>query len=200
MNLTRQNKISRIADYESGTGVEHPMMTHGAGIVTIATACTSAANALSLTLIMLVLCSAMSVIYMFERGEYIQPMRSIMYFVPSAIIACLCGLAVNSISEETARSIGMYIPILAADSMVLARIQADAPFLPPAQALPEALGLWWLYAALALPIGVLREIIGQGTVFGHAFFVSIGAQGMSLSFVGFIMLGFGLAIKRKLKG
>ena len=199
MNLTRQYRISRISNYESGIGVEHPMITHGAGMVTIAAACTSAANALSLTLIMLVLCAAMSVVYMFERGEYIQPMRSMIYFVPSAIIACLCGLAVNWISEETARSIGMYIPILAADSLVLARLQADAPFLPPAQALPEALGLWWLYAVLALPIGVLREIIGHGTVFGHAFFISIGAQGTNLTFAGFIMLGFGLAIRRRLK-
>ena len=43
------------------------MITHGAGMVTIAAACTSAANALSLTLIMLVLCAAMSVVYMFEN-------------------------------------------------------------------------------------------------------------------------------------
>lgn len=197
MNLTRQSKITRIADYQSGTGMEHPMMLQGAGIVTIAAACTSAANALALTLIMLVMCAALSVVYMFERGEYIQPMRSLLYFVPSALLAGLCGLAVNSISPAAAQSIGLYLPLLAADSLVLGRLQADAPFLPPAQALPEALRLWWLYAVMALPIGLLREIIGQGTVFGHAFLWG-GVQGMNLPFAGFIMLGFGLAIKRKI--
>lgn len=198
MNLTRQNRISRIADYESGMGVKHPMIIRGTGIVTIVAACTSVANALSLVLIMLVLCVSMSVVYMFERGEYIQPMRSMVYFVPSTIISCLCGLAVNAISEETARSIGLYIPLLAVDSLVLARLQADAPFLPPANALPEALGLWWLYAIMALPIGTLREIMAHGTVFGHKFFISINAQGTNLAFIGFIMLGFGLAINRRL--
>lgn len=198
MNLTRQNKISRISDYHAVTGLEHPMMIQGAGAVTIAAACTTAANALSLALVMLVMCTVMSVVYMFERGEYIQPMRSMVYFVPSALLACLCGLALHSLSPDTAGSIGMYLPLLAADSLVLSRLQANAPFLPPAQALPEALRLWWLYAVMALPIGILREIIGQGTLFGHAFFLTIGAQGMNLPFIGFIMLGFGLAIKRRL--
>lgn len=177
--------------------MEHPMMLQGAGIATIAAACTSAANALALTLVMLVMCAALSVVYMFERNEYIQPMRSLLYFLPSALLAGLCGLAVNAVSTATAQSIGLYLPLVAADSLVLARLQADAPFLPPAQALPEALRLWWLYAVMALPIGLLREIIGQGTIFGHAFLFG-GVQGMNLPFVGFIMLGFGLAIKRKI--
>lgn len=197
MNLKRQNKLSHIADYQAGTGMEHPMMLQGAGIATIAAACTSAANALALTMVMLVMCAVLSMVYIFERDEYIQPMRSLVYFVPSTLLAVLCGLAVNAFSAVTAQSIGLYLPLLAADSLVLARLQVDAPFLPPAQALPEALRLWWLYAVMALPIGMLREIIGQGTIFGHAFLFG-GVQGMNLPFAGFLMLGFGLAIKRKM--
>ena len=186
-----------MVNYESGMGQEHPMLRRGAGIVSIAAACTSAANALTLVLVMLVLCTAMSFLYIFERGEYRQPMRTMIYLVPSTMLTGLCALAVNAVSPETARSIGMYLPLLAVDSLVLARLQADAPFLPPAQALPEGLGLWWLYAAAALPIGLLREIFGQGTVFGHAFFLHGGASGMNLPFIGFIMMGFALAVKRR---
>lgn len=197
MNLTRQNKLTKLADYRSGIGVEHPMLLRGAGIVTIAAACTSAGNALALTLVSLVLCLVMSVVYIFERGEYRQPMRSMVYLVPSAGMTCLCGLAVNAVSPATAQSLGPYLPLLAVDSLVLARVQADAPFLPPTQAMPEALGLWWLYAATALPIGILREILGQGTLFGHAFFIPGGVQGMNRPFMGFVLLGFALALKQK---
>jgi Na+-translocating ferredoxin:NAD+ oxidoreductase RnfE subunit len=194
MNLTRPNQLTRFTDYRSGVGMEHPMLLRGAGIVTIAAACTSAANALALTLIMLVLCLSISVVYIFERGEYRQPMRTVIYLVPSAILMCLCGLAVNAVSPTTAQSLGMYLPLAAVDSLVLARLQADAPFLPPAQAMPEALALWWLYAVVALPVGALRELFGRGTVFGWRLLLSVNAGGMHLAFAGFLLSGFALAV------
>lgn len=179
--------------------VQSPMLVHGAGTVTIVAACSSAMNALSLALIMLVLCIAASVVYMFEREEYIQPMRTIVYFVPSAILTFVCGIVLNALSPQTAENLGMYLPILAADAIVLARLEEDAPFVPPTQALPEALKLWWMYAALALPIGILREILGAGSIFGHMIFLKGSVEAMTYPFVGFIMLGFGLAIVQGLR-
>ena len=89
---------SRLTDYESESGEKHPMLLHAAGVATIAAACTNAGNALALTLIMLLLCVGMSVVYMYERGEYRQPMRSVVYLVPSALLACGCGMLLNAAS------------------------------------------------------------------------------------------------------
>jgi electron transport complex protein RnfE len=191
---------SRLAERRGERTVQHPMLAHGAGIATLAVACNSAANAVALTVIMLVLSAAMSVVYMFERGEYIQPMRTVIYFVPSAIITCGCGFVLNSLFQRTVANLGMYLPILAADALILAWLEEDAPFVPPTQALPAALRLWWLYAALALPIGALREILGAGRIFGHSIPFIHGISAVSHPFAGFIMLGFGLAIVQKLRG
>ena len=185
---------SRLTDYESESGEKHPMLLHAAGVATIAAACTNAGNALALTLIMLLLCVGMSVVYMYERGEYRQPMRSVVYLVPSALLACGCGMLLNAASPVCADSIAMYLPVAAADSLVLARLQPDAPFVSPSRALPEALGLWWMYAVMALPIGALRELLAIGTLFGLRVFFNVGAQGLTLPFAGFLLLGFGLAI------
>ena len=178
--------------------VTHPMLLHGAGIATIAAACTSGANALVLSAVMLALCSGMALIYVFERGEYIQPMLSVLYLVPSAFIACGCGIVLNAFSVGTAAGLGMYLPLTAADALVLARLQPDSPFVSPSDALPAAIRLWWLYAAMALPVGLLREILGKGTVFGMHLFFRLSVQGMNLPFAGFIMLGFGLAIYNRM--
>jgi Predicted NADH:ubiquinone oxidoreductase, subunit RnfE len=181
-------------------GLRHPMMLHGAGIATIAAACTSAGNALALSLIMLALCCGMAMVYIYERGEFIRPMLGVIYLVPAAFIACAAGIVVHWTSPGTAASLGMYLPLAAADSLVLARLQPDSPFLSPSDALPSAVSLWWLYAVMALPIGLLREILGSGTIFGFGFFIRINASGMNLPFAGFIMLGFGLAIYTRLSG
>lgn len=194
----KYSKSPYIAEYAEEHTNRHPMLVHGAGIVTIAAACSSAANALCLALIMLMLCVAMAVVYLFEREEYIQPMRTIVYFVPSAIITFLCGLAVNAVSPQIAADLGTYLPLLAADAIVLARLEEDAPFVPVTQALPEALSLWWLYAVIALPIGSLREILASGSIFGHALSFGGGMDAAKLTFMGFIMLGFGLALTQKL--
>ena len=191
---------SRLTDYESESGEKHPMLLHAAGVATIAAACTNAGNALALTLIMLLRCVGMSVVYMYERGEYRQPMRSVVYLVPSALLACGCGMLLNAASPVCADSIAMYLPVAAADSLVLARLQPDAPFVSPSRALPEALGLWWMYAVMALPIGALRELLASGTLFGLRVFFNVGAQRLTLPFAGFLLLGFGLAIWQSRKG
>lgn len=176
----------------------NPMLIHGAGIATVAAACSSAINAVALTLIMLVLCAAMSVVYMFEREEYIQPMRTLIYFVPAVMLTFVSGIVLNAVSPRTAESLGIYLPILAADAIVLARLEEDAPFVPSSQALPEALKLWWMYAVLALPIGALREILGKGEIFGCSISFLDGSEALTYPFAGFIMLGFGMAIVQKL--
>lgn len=180
--------------------LKHPMLLHGAGIATIAAACTSAANSLTLSAVMLVLCCGMAMIYIFERGEYMPPMLGVIYLVSSAFIVCFCGKMLVLISEETAESLGMYLPLAAADALVLARLQPDSPFVPPSDALPHALNRWWLYAVMAVPVGVLREILGSGTLFGAPFFIRLNAGGMTLPFAGFIMVGFGLAIYNRFAG
>ncbi|MBQ1442033.1 MAG: hypothetical protein IIZ08_08985 [Clostridia bacterium] len=176
----------------------HPMLVHGAGIATIVAACTSASNALTLSLIMLALCSAMALIYIFERSEYIQPMLSVLYFAPAAIIACVFSIIAASVSVRTASDIGMYLPLTAVDALVLSRIQPDSPFVQPSESLPNAIRLWWLYATMALPTGILREILGSGTLFGFRLFFNPAVGGMKLPFAGFIMLGFGLALYNRL--
>ena len=182
MNSKRNsNQWTRLTDYESENGEKHPMLLHAAGVATIAAACTNAGNALALTLTMLLLCLGMSVVYI----------------VPSALLLCGCGMLLNAVSPVCADSIAMYLPVAAADSLVLARLQPDAPFVPPSRALPEALRLWWMYAVMALPVGALRELWSSGTLLGLRVFFNVGAQGMTLPFAGFLLIGFGLAIRQR---
>ena len=191
MNSRRRG---RYADAE----LRHPMLINGAGAATIAAACTSAANSLSLSAVMLVLCCGMAMVYIFERGEYMPPMLGVIYFVSSAFIACFCGKMLILISEVTADSIGMYLPLAAADALVLARLQPDSPFISPSDALPHALRRGWLYAVMAVPVGLLREVWGSGSLFGAHIFLPLIPGGLKLPFAGFIMLGFGLAIYNRL--
>ena len=133
-------------------------------------------------------------IYIFERGEYMPPMLGVIYFVSASFLVYVCGKTLILMSEMTAESIGMYLPLAAADALVLARLEPDSPFVSPSDAIPHALDHWWLYAVMAVPVGALREILGSGTLFGVRFFLRLNAGGMGYSFAGFIMLGFGLAI------
>ncbi len=189
----------RRLDYVADSRVTHPMLLHGAGAVTVIAACSTAANALSLSMVMLALCTVSAGIYIFERGEYIQPMRTIIYFVPSAVVVFLCGMALNSISPSTLESLGGYLPLLAGDALALALLDDDAPFIPAGRILPAALRLWWLYFAMAMPIGILRELSGLGSVFGLAVSSSALTESAAAPFAGFIMLGFGLALVQRLQ-
>lgn len=188
----KYSRTYRIAEYTEEMTPVHPMLKYAAGVVTIVAVCNTSANALALTVVMLILCVVNSFVYIFEKGEYIQPMRTVIYFIPSAVTVFWCGLFLLKFFPHTYANLGFYLPMLAADGLVLARLKHDARFVPVSQSLAEGISHWWLYAVCAMPTGMLRELLARGTVFSHKIpFIRVSA--VNLPFAGFIMLGFSLA-------
>ena len=61
----------------------------------------------------------------------------------------------------------------------------------------DALALTAVFALIALPVALIREILGSGELFG----ISLGFKGNSvflLPFMGFILCGYLMALVRKM--
>ena len=86
--------------------------------------------------------------------------------VLAAVVGCLM-LLFNAGAHELHRSLGLYLPLLIANYVLLERIEAAATK-PPLQALVTALKTGCTLAVALLALGIARELVGRGSLFYNA--------------------------------
>ena len=93
-------------------------------------------------------------------------------------------------------SFGIYLPIMAVNSLVVLRCERFAVRLKPSSALRDGITASVGYAVVTVITGAVREIIGSGSLFGYQFWEKRTFPVMLLPFGGFLILGFGAALLR----
>jgi Na+-translocating ferredoxin:NAD+ oxidoreductase subunit E len=132
------------------------------------------------------------------------------YVLVIASLVTVTDLAMNAYLPELHKVLGIFIPLIVVNCLVIGRAEAFASKNGPAAAAVDglAMGLGFTFALMAL--GGLRELLGNGTLFSQAHLMfgasaqgltlSLGAdfQGMLLAILppgAFIGLGFLIALK-----
>lgn len=102
------------------------------------------------------------------------------FILIAAALVTVVDLLMNAYLHGLYVVLGIFIPLIITNCIVLARIEAFAAKHPPAQAASDGammgIGMLW---TLAL-IGALRELIGNGTLFSGIDLVFPGAQALHL--------------------
>lgn len=86
--------------------------------------------------------------------------------VLAAVVGCLM-LLFNAGAHELHRSLGLYLPLLIANYVLLERIESAATK-PPLQAVVTALKTGCTLAVALLALGIARELVGRGSLFYNA--------------------------------
>jgi len=102
-------------------------------------------------------------------------------FIPreARIVCYICIIAtfvtsvdylIMALSLELHRALGAFIALIVVNCLILGRAEAFASKNPPARALLDGLGMGAGFTFALLFIGVVREILGNGSIFGMALF------------------------------
>ncbi len=100
-------------------------------------------------------------------------------FIPreARIVCFICIIAsfvtavdyiIQAISLELSRSLGAFIALIVVNCLILGRAEAFASKNKPGRAALDALGMGTGFTAALLAIGVIREVLGNGSLFGIA--------------------------------
>lgn len=122
-------------------------------------AATTAVNGLTLgiaagcTLILSSVVAAILYNLVSEKG------RLALFMVISAVFAGIAQLIVKAVSGSTAAALGIYLPLVAVSSVLLAGTDGGAN---PADSVKQAIG----FIVLVTLLGAIREFIDAGTLFG----------------------------------
>jgi len=96
--------------------------------------------------------------------------RIAVYIVIIATFVTVVDYAIQAISLKLYDALGAFIQLIVVNCIILGRAEAHAAKNPPLPAMINAAGMGIGFTIGLLALGVVREILGAGTLFGVALF------------------------------
>ncbi|MBK1613551.1 electron transport complex subunit RsxE [Rubrivivax gelatinosus] len=130
----------------------------------------SAVNALSMgvatALVLIASCALVSLL----RRIVPKEVRIATYIVIIATFVTVIDYAIQAVSLKLYDALGAFIQLIVVNCIILGRAEAHASKNPPIPAMLNAAGMGAGFTIGLLSLGVVREILGAGTLFGISLF------------------------------
>ncbi|MCL2508794.1 MAG: hypothetical protein FWF05_06430 [Oscillospiraceae bacterium] len=188
---TKQRKeLSPREIFLNGVILTNPLLVQVVGLCVAVTASSTLKAALLLSAVLsasLLLCEAAASALLKSAVQFI---RVATYMAIGLSVACPVIFFLSGRGSPLLVNTGIYLPLLAANSLVALRcekfaIKADVPR-SLLDALANALGA----SIVLISSGLARELLGAGTLYGREIFGEAPLPAMQMPFGGFLVLGF----------
>ncbi len=162
--------VSTTDEFVKGLWRENPVFIQVLGMCPALAVSNTAINALTMGLAttFVLLMSGLSVSAL--RRFIPREARIVCYISIIATFVTAVDYVIQAISLELHRSLGAFIALIVVNCLILGRAEAFASKNPPGRAVLDALGMGAGFTAALLTIGVVREILGSGSLFGIGLF------------------------------
>ncbi len=185
----------------NGLWKENPTVVLMLGMCPTLAVTTSAINGLGMGLSTLVVLVLSNLLISLCRKIIPDEVRLPAYIVIAASLVTVVDLIMQAYTPSLYDSLGIYIPLIVVNCIILGRAEAYAAKNEPALAAMDGLGMGLGFTVALVVIGIVREVIGNGTFFGISAMPSayqpiaifIKAPGA------FLIIGFLVAICNALK-
>lgn len=199
--LNKSHWYRRFLLASKGVLYQNPVLTYGLALPFAAVACTSLQTAVGLSIgaLMALIPAAL---LMFVLGPKIPAEYAWLDYpccaMLSAIFVMPTRLLVGAISPALTDSVGVYFSLFCVSSILYAAREKTKEK-DPAKALLDLVRLWLGLTIVFLFVGLIREILGYGTIWNHPLpFMKVRFSAMMVSGLGFILLGFVAALAKQL--
>jgi electron transport complex protein RnfE len=127
-----------------------------------------AVNALGLGLATLLALIATNIAISLIRRLTVQEVRIPAFVMVIAAVVTSIELSMHALLPELHAVLGIFLPLIVTNCAILGRAEALASRVDPLRAGLDALGMGLGFAGVLLILGLLREVIGQGSLFAGA--------------------------------
>ncbi|MBN2480239.1 MAG: electron transport complex subunit E [Bacteroidales bacterium] len=193
--------MSSLKYLTNGLIKENPIFVLVLGTCPALAVTTSAVNGLGMgaATLFVLLCS--NVIISLIKNFIPDKVRIAAFIVIIASFVTIVDLVMNAYSPELYKALGIFIPLIVVNCMILGRAEAFAQKNKVLYAFLDGLGMGLGFTLAITMMGAIREILGNGTIFNIRIF---GAEGSTLLlFVlppgAFITYGFLIAVMNRIR-
>ena len=152
----------------NGVVKENPSFILMLGMCPTLAVTTSAMNGLGMGLSSLVVLAISNVVISLLRKVIPDEVRLPAYIVIVASFVTVVELLMEAYMQSLYSALGIYIPLIVVNCIILGRAEAFASKNPPMLSLFDGLGMGLGFTIALVIIGSIREILGAGSIFGVA--------------------------------
>lgn len=161
---------------------------------------TSASNGLAMGLATMAVLICTNIVISCIKSITPDKVRIPVFIVVIAAFVTLLQMLIKAYLPDIDKSLGLFIPLIVVNCIILGRAEAFAAKNSPLASLFDGIGIGLGFTLGLTLLGIVREILGSGAIFGFTF---IPENYNILLFVlapgAFITLGYLIAIVNKLK-
>lgn len=156
--------------FTQGLWKENPVFVMLLGLCPVLAVTNTAMNALAMGLAttFVLLCSGVLVSLL--RFLIPKQVRIASYIIIIATFVTITDYTIQAISLELYKALGAFIQLIVVNCIILGRAEAYASKNPLANAFVNALGMGLGFTFALLCLGIVREILGSGSLFGFMLF------------------------------
>ena len=181
--------------FKNGLIVENPTLRMLLGMCPTMAVSTSAVNAVGMGLSATIVLVLSNVVISMLRNLIPDKLRIPGYIVVIATFVTMTDLALHAFFPDIHKALGIFIPLIVVNCIILGRAEAFAGKNPVALSAVDGVAMGLGFTSGLLILGTVREILGNGTYFGLPLVADAIPQVivMILPAGGFITLGLTIA-------
>jgi electron transport complex protein RnfE len=193
--------MSLSGDFARGLWKENPIFRLVLGMCPTLAVSTSVENGIGMGLAATFVLICSNVIIASLRSFIPRKVRIPAYIVVIACIVTIVDLVMHAYTPALHRSLGIFIPLIVVNCIILGRAEAFASRNGVLASLMDGLGMGLGFTLALLALGTIREVLGNGSFLGFSLFgvAFQPALVMILPPGGFITLGLLLALMNRLE-
>lgn len=167
------------------------------GLVTapVIVAATTFEHALVLTLSFIMISYSSILICRFIPRKIVYTVRILIYAAVAAVMYIPTALLLNALFPAAASDVAIYIEIIVVNSLILAKTESRFYLMPYAEMAADAFVYIIGYSLAAFAVGIIREFLAFGTLFGMRICDPV-MPAAKTTFFGFILVGILAAVCR----
>lgn len=154
------------AIFKKGIISENPIFVLALSLCPALAVTTTAANALTMGLSVLFVITMNNVVVSLTRKFVNQKVRVPIYITSIATIVTLVQLILQAFFPLLYKSLGIYLSLIVVFAIILARAEVFASKNSVIPSFFDGLGMGSGFALAMVSIGIIRELLGNGTIFG----------------------------------
>lgn len=191
---------SYLQEFTKGIIKENPVLRLVLGTCATLAITTSASNAIGMGLATTFVLVGSNTVISLLRNVIPDKVRIPSYITLIAGFVTIVQMFIEAYSPDLKAALGIYLPLIVVNCIILGRAEMFANKNKVLPSVLDALGMGVGFTATLLAMGIIRELLGSGTVFGLA--VTAGFIDPIIIFLlppgGFFVFGMLIAVANKL--
>jgi len=163
-----KKQVPLSAEFTKGLWDQNPVLRQLLGMCPTLAVTTSAVNGMGMGLATTFVLICASVMISLVRKAIPSQVRIAAYIVIIATFVTIVDLTMKAKFPAMSQSLGAFIPLIVVNCVILGRAEAFASKNNPFRALVDAAGMGMGFTASLMVLGTIRELLGNGSVFGMA--------------------------------